>query len=255
MEKQISIIANVYNELESDRRSQSEEKHSLMSHSKSDDIKTAPDAKPDSSMLKIDPFKGFLRDKRLPTHTPKRLFLHIVDTSNFVGQPVADINKLPVYGIVSDKADNVMELQYMAMYAYNGAYTICCCCYTGAHVCDLEHVTVRINKKTGRILSVFFAAHGYRDGYWRFASQGGIQLRNGAHPVVYVAQNGHGHYHAPGRWLRIGGFANDKTDDKGVAWKPKVVLLEHREEKTLHLFPEISKWLHYLTGTMAPVSI
>ena len=75
----------------------------------------------------------------------------------------------------------------------------------------------------GEVVSVWYGAHGWRDGVWRHGEQ--VEREDGR-VVVYVAKGSHATYPEEGTWWRIWGHANDVTE-KGVRWDVQEVVLMH----------------------------
>lgn len=133
---------------------------------------------------------------------------------------------------------DLLEINYMMCYAYNGAHTIGPACLgirLGAHDGDWEHITVRCDLATGTLIAVYFSAHRNGDGVWVNAEQLAIDKETGR-IAVDIARDGHGCYAKPGTSLRIFGLANDQTAATGLKWQPSVchvVLLGNSEAATL----------------------
>ncbi len=138
-----------------------------------------------------------------------------IPSETFIGQhPVSDV---PCYAITRESGDK-LYITYIFFYPYNGNYDIIGLAGLGSHPGDIEHLTLELNKSTGKIIRIFYGAHGSKDGKWVPVRD--VSFENG-HPVCYVAYNGHGLYNTSGQSFRIGGFANDYLN-KGKRWEPKV---------------------------------
>lgn len=130
-----------------------------------------------------------------------------------------------------------------------------------AHACDIEHVKMELVWDTNHenlILSrIFYAAHGSEEGLWMDVlhpennpSNESVTFENG-HPVVYIAQGGHGCYPSQGTYVRIFGFANDKTE-KGIRWTPHWVLIHPPQDPLFN--PQKDGWI-LLPGNMGPQGV
>jgi hypothetical protein len=110
------------------------------------------------------------------------------------------------------------DICVMFFFAYNGAYKILGgLMEKGGHYADLEHVTLRVDRQTLKLESVYFSAHARPEGMWVDAKD--VEFEDGR-PVVYAALGSHAMYPRADRWWRIAGFANDITD-KGFKWDPR----------------------------------
>ncbi|XP_019187282.1 PREDICTED: uncharacterized protein LOC109181809 isoform X2 [Ipomoea nil] len=79
----------------------------------------------------------------------------------------------------------------------------------GEHVCDWEHVTLRISNFDGELKSVYFSEHS--KGEWVSASQ--LEYQNGTNkPVVYSSLHGHAAYPSTGQSLQGIGEIGIKND-------------------------------------------
>lgn len=89
------------------------------------------------------------------------------------------------------------------------------------HEGDWEHATVRVDTD-GNIRAVCCSAHGDERWYRQEANvDSALGSRDGYkqvddRPLVFVARSSHGLYAYPGTTERLGGFANDETEDSGV---------------------------------------
>lgn len=159
------------------------------------------------------------------------------------------LSAAPVYVRVRDDGRELVELTYVTFYPYNGWYPVLCgLVRAGAHAADIEHITLRVHKRSRSLHSVYFASHRYRDGEWKDAS--GCEREDGTGRLhAYVARAGHGHYWRRGRHPRLYGFGNDVCDGADV-WDPQesVVLLDpDRAVKG-------QEWLQY-KGLWGPTSV
>lgn len=133
-------------------------------------------------------------------------------------------------------------IQYLCLYGYNQPYDIAVplgTIYKGdardfqnAHEGDLEHITMKINAKTGKMVAIYHGSHGGDEGMWMYppgstgntgnefdvvsavTPEGKVQER----PIIYSAFGGHGNYPKEGVYTRVYGLANDLTA-KGPLWK------------------------------------
>ena len=122
-----------------------------------------------------------------------------------------------------DKNREMVALVYSYFYPYNGAYNVLGY-LMGGHEGDWEHATVHLQKvgTDWTFHSVWYHVHRERDGTLVRAAQ--LEVQDGTHPVLYVAQNGHGVYPWTGTTARIFGVANDKCS-RDFLWRPRAVLL------------------------------
>jgi len=135
------------------------------------------------------------------------------DNSLYKGE--IPIKNVPIYTLFREEGGKIF-ITYIVLYAYNGEYPIFNLIMAGMHPCDIEHITVQLDK--GGILErIFYGAHGTKDGRW--VEKEDIPLENGK-IVCYVALTGHGMYPKEGIVFRLFGVANDHTA-KGQRWEPK----------------------------------
>ncbi len=125
--------------------------------------------------------------------------------------PLSDV---PIYALVREMNDKVY-INYIIVFAYNGTYNIAGIAELGEHPGDIEHITVEATRD-GKLLRVFFSAHGTKDGRWVNAED--VEFEN-EKIVAYNAVNGHGLYPHEGTAFRFGGAANDILI-KGERWEP-----------------------------------
>jgi len=143
-----------------------------------------------------------------------------------------NLNNVPVYVKVKER-DDIYEILYVVYFTYSGPFSMLGLKY-GHHDSDLEHVSVRICKKTGKLIGVYYSYHS--EGLWKSADE--VEMENG-HPVVYVAKSSHGFYPHRGTHFRIFGFANDKMNN-GRHWMPERVIRVDGGNGT-----EIPYWMSY----------
>jgi len=109
------------------------------------------------------------------------------------------------------------------------------------HEGDLEHVTLEIDKNTKKLKRIYFGSHGRTEGMWLDADNPDIQWQ-GTHPIVFVAEGGHGNYPKAGTYVRIYGLANDQTN-KGIKWDPKFNLVYKNDDERFD--PNVHGWLYF----------
>ncbi|HEV2601949.1 MAG TPA: Vps62-related protein [Candidatus Babeliales bacterium] len=139
------------------------------------------------------------------------------------------------YGIKQDLSidTNYFYIQWLCLFGYNQPYDIKVPLGTifqgdardfqNAHEGDLEHVTMKVNAKTGKLEAIEYGAHGIKEGMWLYAPGSTnnplkeFMVEDG-HPIVFCAYGGHGNYPREGVYTRIYGLANDVTK-KGKMWR------------------------------------
>ena len=138
------------------------------------------------------------------------------------------LSKVPYYCHYTDFG-SYQDIQYCFLYGYNGPFQLfgchCCnpcscfsCSSVGAHIYDLEHITVRLDSD-GNLLKVYYGAHQARDGQWKTKNE--ISF-HGTHPKVYIARGSHATYYRFGCYPRIFCAVNDYTFDNGPIWFPSM---------------------------------
>jgi hypothetical protein len=148
----------------------------------------------------------------------------------FWGGERENLDNVPVFTHVRDQFGYI-EVIYFIFFAYNGNLDVAGCFKAGAHQADIEHVTMRIDRTTKKLLGVYYSAHATVDGAWVTGKD--IKFDDGkdgkdgvSHPLVYVAKNSHAMYSAPGTWARFCCFANDSitvdTEHTPTSWIPQV---------------------------------
>ncbi len=185
---------------------------------------------------------------------PHDLMIEIRDAAH-AGHNRSTLDHVPVYAhVYDDRAQNSIVVQYVFLYAYNGAQRVARIDF-GAHKGDVEHVTVFINKTSERVAAIYFAAHGTGTGRLvkneeddgrgiraaeeapgnRHRGRGRLKFE-GLRPVVYAARWSHASYEKKGSFPqgrpRTGSALldhvsayNDMTDDTGVKWRPESVVV------------------------------
>ena len=144
-----------------------------------------------------------------------------------------DLSDVPVYAcakaVVSGSSLDqleALEITYITLFAYNGPYTVIPRFVTaGAHDGDIEHVTVRVDPRTGELIAVWYNAHRSRDGEWVPHTRVPKERAPGGRIISYVALHGHGHYPRTGTVLRHFFLGNDKCSADGTVWRPRRVVL------------------------------
>lgn len=192
----------------------------------------------------------------------KDYFFEIGQCTHFGSNPAQFTDKLgnlstPVY-VTWQKYNNNYYIVYGFFYGFNGAYPINMpitnlplvkgdiAGIQGAHECDIEHITLELNEQK-QLQRIHFAAHTSGEGTWLPAQHSDIQYE-GTHPIVYVAQNGHGSYPRAGTHVRIYGFGNDITC-KGKKWVPQLVLLYPEDDPRAN--PKTMGWAYH-SGNYGP---
>ncbi|KAL4425890.1 hypothetical protein ABPG75_009906 [Micractinium tetrahymenae] len=162
-------------------------------------------------------------------HPGRRLWLEL-DPAARTGEPLEQLNEVPVYAhprhVISCTGEvEAIEIVYITMYAYNGAYRVGGLPFlqTGAHDGDIEHLTVRLHPTSGALQGVWYNAHRSRDGCWVAASQVPRCPATGR-ISAFVALHGHGTYPAVGRVFRHFFCGNDLCSAAGPVWRPRKVL-------------------------------
>lgn len=127
------------------------------------------------------------------------------------------INKIPYYGLVKNNIDDYfIDLVYVFIYPINKGYKIGFWDEIGYHTGDIEHIIIRINKYTEKLIKVFFSAHSKEHTIHYLEN---LSICHHCNTLkVYVSLHSHANYYKPKNYFRILGFANDKTSDKGIYW-------------------------------------
>ena len=154
--------------------------------------------------------------------------LNFIGESKFPNQN--DINNIPLYGKVNILNDKYIDIIYMLFFPINTGYNICCN-IIGYHSADLECIILRINKRFELIENIYLSAHGEIEcqnyNYKNISyEKNSIRIT----PIIYCALGSHALYPKPKTYIRIGGFANDKTN-KGILWKTNnIINLNNRQD-------------------------
>jgi hypothetical protein len=140
-----------------------------------------------------------------------------------------DLDGAPVYAFYADKGQGVVDLVYFFFYPYNRGKEVVDTIW-GNHVGDWEHITVRLMRGPGDVLTplqVYLSAHSFGGAYdWA-----DVERTGDTHPVVYSAWGSHGLWKDPGDhvYMTIGEevldvcvtiVCTDLTDETsaGIAW-------------------------------------
>lgn len=157
------------------------------------------------------------------------------DRINYIGKVKKpnknDINNIPYYGLVKSNTDDFfIDLVYVFLYPINKGYKIGFFEKIGYHTGDIEHIIIRINKYTEKIIKVFFSAHSKEHTTYYLEN---LDMCNYCNTLkVYVSLDSHANYFKPKIYFRILGFANDKTSKKGIYWYPNKVINMNKMKKT-----------------------
>ena len=165
----------------------------------------------------------------------------VVDAAHFGGQPLADQQvRAPMYVSVQVAPDKQsLDLNYLFLYAFNGAQTVrvrvpggdynCVLPHIAEHGGDIECITVRVAADFSRVHFVRTEAHGHSHFFTRPAEE--VEFENG-HPLIYSAYSSHGSYNVSGNpsdsWITDRrasalGFGVDFIDvvsRQGPRWQP-----------------------------------
>ena len=133
-----------------------------------------------------------------------------------------NLDNVPIYASVFQNK-NYYQIHYIFLYTYNAPYKVLNCIDAGEHQSDLEHITIFVSKQTMKIESAYYSAH--EDGMWLHNSD--LEMTDN-HPVVYIALGSHACYNKAKTYLRIFGFANDHTSNKGIHLKPNVKYIDEK---------------------------
>jgi len=117
--------------------------------------------------------------------------------------------------------EHMFIISYIVSFGYNGPTV---CNRFGAHMMDIEHITVRVCKTSLQIKDVYFGAHQTNDGLWR--KKGKFEEMNGR-PVAYCAKNSHAMYPKKGNYPFALGFSIDQCN-KGKLWNPAVDVISSK---------------------------
>lgn len=180
--------------------------------------------------------------KENKTYNPN-LYVKIPDYTKFGSNPANNTNKkgvltTPAY-VVAYNQNGKTYIQYIFLYGFNKPYKIEDL-YLGAHEADLEHFTLEIDPKTKQITRLLYQSHGTDDGI-EITRQKDFE-KEGSHPIIYLANGGHGNYPGAGTYVRMLGFANDITE-KGLRWEPKFIRVYPDSDKRFD--PKSMGWLYF----------
>jgi hypothetical protein len=90
-------------------------------------------------------------------------------------------------------------------------------CGFGYHPADVEHLVI-LSDDAGVNRHVYFGAHGAGEGTWKRWDE--CETDDGR-LVAYMSPYSNAMYPAKGRYMRVGGIANDYCDGKGRVWIPE----------------------------------
>jgi len=154
----------------------------------------------------------------------------------------------PMYVVTSEKND-LLYIQYVYFYGYNGPYPIAGGIIQGsvfdfqnAHEGDIEHTTLEFDKNTKTLKRIYYGSHGKYEGFWLPVTDPLVE-REDNRIVVYSAKAGHGCYPTRGTYVRIFGQANDHTN-KGHKWVPKNLIRVYPDGDS-RFDPKTMGWLYF----------
>ena len=131
----------------------------------------------------------------------------LVDPAHFGGEPLqGQAVQAPMYVSVQVAPDGqTIDLNYLFLYAFNGAQTVrvrvpradynCVLPHIAEHGGDLECITVRVSADFQTIHFVRTEAHGHNAFFTRPGEE--VEFENG-HPLVYCAYNNHANFNVRG---------------------------------------------------------
>ena len=115
---------------------------------------------------------------------------------------------------------NWWDFQYIFFYPYNGKLKLDGIAGEivkgGKHEGDFEHITIRFNGNTNKIVAIYYSVHGQKEGKWLFSGQ--YKLNRYGQPIVFSAKDSHASYPAQDRWDRNKGLPDDYTQNGGPIW-------------------------------------
>lgn len=115
---------------------------------------------------------------------------------------------------------NWWDFQYLFFYPYNGKLKLDGILGNvvkgGKHEGDFEHITIRFNMNSSKIMAIYYSVHGQKEGSWLFPGQ--FRKNSAGQPIVYSAKDSHASYASPGRRSRNKGMPDDYTKDGGPIW-------------------------------------
>lgn len=129
----------------------------------------------------------------------------------------------------------------MFFFAHSGPYVVLGK-DRGAHDGDWEHITVRCEPDTGKLIAAYYSAHRHGDGTWVPAEQVPFHSDTGR-LLAFCALGGHGMYAKPRTNVRVFGIANDLTSSVGRRWS---------SQKCIIVVPPTAEPAGPLTTTNAP---
>lgn len=179
---------------------------------------------------KITMEKLYAMSKDPSKYNPLNLAFNIANCTQWGANPEKNKDSkgnltTPIYAATFEQNEK-LYIQYLFFYGYNGAYNIGplqgeVVDIQDYHEGDLEHVTMELDKKTKKLLRIYFSAHSRTEGFWLNANDPKVEYE-GTHPVVYIAHYSHAAYPKEGTYVRIYGAANDITG-KGQKWLPQIM--------------------------------
>ena len=115
---------------------------------------------------------------------------------------------------------NWWDFQYLFFYPYNGKLKLDGILGNvvkgGKHEGDFEHITIRFNMNTSKIVAVYYSVHGQKEGSWLVPGQ--FKMNSFGQPIVYSAKDSHACYASVGRHKRNRGLPDDYTKNGGAFW-------------------------------------
>ncbi|KAH7430574.1 hypothetical protein KP509_08G004500 [Ceratopteris richardii] len=155
------------------------------------------------------------------------------------------IHAKPMFGAV------FTDVAFWFFYAFNGSATAklelvnLSLGKIGEHVCDWEHVTLRISNLTGKLSKVFFSQHS--SGVWVNAAD--LEYAEGNRFIVYSSKSGHASYPHPGLVLqgKYGvGIRNDTAKSEFILHSSQHFEIISADYLGNENAPEEPAWLQYM---------
>lgn len=157
-----------------------------------------------------------------------------VDPMYRFGSPPVNLQDVPFY-VNTYRRGDCLYFQYVFLYPDNPGYKFCgcgCCARClDDHAGDVEHVTVEVRRFHAdySVRRVYFGAHGFTQGLWKYAAECSFADAAYERVRVFVAPHSHACYPYPKRYWRIFGVANDVCNDRGPVWDPVQVRFLHED--------------------------
>lgn len=149
--------------------------------------------------------------------------------------------KAPIYVNVAEEGDYYL-VHYILFYYFNQGKIN----DVGWHFSDCEHVTLRFYKSDlSTPYDIYFSRHGTHEGQYRLWSECVKDEQDANRPCVYVACGAHGCYSEPGERVivRLFGFGNDETSDRGIVWRTgQIVVLQDTDQTQIPFSFVHSDW-------------